>query len=97
MPSTNIIERANEYVAQYVKEYYQPPEDEDEMDYHDSFADSFRSKTHDFQVETCFELMDMINYCNQHSEYHNFNQDFTEVKDITSLFLSLIHDENYAE
>ena len=94
MPSTNIIERANEYVAQYVKDHYTPPEDEDEKySYDDSWFDTFRIKTHVFQVETCFELMDMINYCNQHSEYHNFNQDYSEVKGITSLFLSLVYEQ----
>jgi hypothetical protein len=90
MQNTNIIERANAYIAQYVKEHYLPPigADEELLEiYNDKWYDSFRSKTHDFQVETSFELMDMINHCNQHDEFHDFNQGLFEVKDITSMFL----------
>ncbi len=90
MSSTNIIERGNAYVAQYIKDHYLPPAEADEVlidIYDDKWYDSFSSKIHDFPVETSFELMDMINYCNKHSEFHDFNQGIKEVHEITTLFL----------
>ncbi len=90
MPSTNIIERGNAYVAQYLKDHYLPPAEADDDEifrYADKWYDSFGSKTHNFPVLTSFELMDMINYCNKNSEFHDFHQGIKEVHEITTLFL----------
>jgi hypothetical protein len=92
---STIVQKATAYIVAYVREHYQPPEDHDELldvyndidMYNDRWLDDFGSSQHDFPIVTSIELMQAINYCNEHSEFHDFNQDFTTVEEITSLFL----------
>jgi hypothetical protein len=84
-----LIQNATSYIKSYVSDNYSPPEEDRDM-YDDKWIDNFQHTTHNFPVETSFELVQMINYCNKYSEYYDFNQGDTSVEEITTLFLSTL-------
>lgn len=89
---STIVQKATDYILEFIREHHRPPpKDVEELDmYNDRWIDAFRTALHDFPIVTSNELMQAINYCNEHSEYHDFNQDFTTVEGIASLFLSTV-------
>jgi hypothetical protein len=91
---SDIIQTATLYIKSYVRDNYSPEEDrdpeEDLIMYNDKWIDNFKHTKHNFPVETSFEVVEMINYCNKYSEFHDFNQGHTTVEEITNLFLGTL-------
>lgn len=84
----NTLEKASIYIKTYFDNNFKPTGDYDM--YVNKWCDEFGLQNHDFTINTSGELMEIINYCNQNSEYHNFNQDHTTVESIVNLYLTIL-------
>jgi hypothetical protein len=87
---SDILQKAIEYVRTYVRNNYTLPHPAEDRDmYDDEWVDNFSQATHNFQVDTTSELVEMMNYCNKYNEYSDF-RGINTVQSITSDFLSTV-------